>query len=111
MPLAASADRRGAAKGLVAGEQRLRGDGSARWRANNVWGVPGRPGGGGAGQAPARDYALAGRWYARLAPAGRALFLADTTDESPRAWPVVGNSPAELADPSGVEARENSVTI
>jgi cyclic beta-1,2-glucan synthetase len=55
---------------------------------------------------PGRDYDLSRRSYDLLDPAGRALFLVDTPGaigRSPRAWPVIGNFPSELAEGSRLE--------
>ena len=64
---------------------------------------------GGRQPVPGRDYDVSRRSYDLLDPAGRALFLVDTPADAagrpPRAWPVVGNFPGELADASRFERR------
>jgi cyclic beta-1,2-glucan synthetase len=63
---------------------------------------------------PGRDYDLSRRSYDLLDPAGRALFLVDTAralGPSPRAWPVIGNFPSELAGMSRFERKGQSLLI
>lgn len=63
---------------------------------------------------PERGYDVSRRSYDLLDPAGRTLFLVDTTEQtgdSTRMWPVIGNYPEELAETSRIEQNEESLTI
>src|SRR5262249_578400 len=53
-----------------------------------------------------RDYDLSRRSYDRLDPAGRTLFLVDIAGEKPRAWPLIGNCPADVAPASRIAQDE-----
>ncbi|HEX9354612.1 MAG TPA: hypothetical protein VF933_12460, partial [Streptosporangiaceae bacterium] len=81
------------------------------------------------GQVRDRGYDVSRRSYDCLDPAGRALFLVEATGspspyplplqegegrvrgDGPRAWPVVGNYPAERAEPVRVGQGEQGLTI
>ncbi|MFO0810750.1 MAG: hypothetical protein U0746_19140 [Gemmataceae bacterium] len=56
---------------------------------------------------PARGYDVTRRAYDRIDPAGRALFVVD----GDAAWPVLGNYPAAIAEPSQVIAGDQSLTV
>lgn len=63
---------------------------------------------------PERGYDVSRRSYDRLDPAGRTLFLVDTTEQtgdSSRMWPVIGNYPEELAETSQIEQTDGSLVI
>jgi len=63
---------------------------------------------------PERGYDVSRRSYDLLDPAGRTLFLVDTTvqiGDSARMWPVIGNYPGEIAEKSQIEENEESLTI
>ena len=79
--------------------------------ANGVYEVTASPAGAVVGHVPARGYDVTRRSYDLRDPAGRALFLVDPADTGPRAWPVVGNYPAELAAPSRLGSGDEALTI
>lgn len=61
-----------------------------------------------------RGYDVSRRSYDRLDPAGRTLFLVDTTEQtgdSARMWPVIGNYPEELAETSEILKGGQTLTI
>ncbi|MBO0698654.1 MAG: hypothetical protein J2P46_09685, partial [Zavarzinella sp.] len=63
---------------------------------------------------PACGYDVSRRSYDLLDPAGRALFVIDPGENGvrpARAWPVVGNYPAEAGPPAHLEQGDQAVTI
>jgi cyclic beta-1,2-glucan synthetase len=63
-------------------------------------------------QQRARGYDVSRRSYDLLDPAGRALFLVDTdTGQRPRAWPVLGNFPAEVGEATRITCDERALTM
>jgi cyclic beta-1,2-glucan synthetase len=61
-----------------------------------------------------RDYDVSRRSYDLLDPVGRALFLVDAAaspDSPRRAWPLVGNYPAEIAPPARIEHGDGTLEI
>lgn len=61
-----------------------------------------------------RDYDVSRRSYDFLDPAGRALFVVDLAGDgepSPRAWPIVGTYPQEIADKPGIEVGDHFLTV
>ncbi|HTK73932.1 MAG TPA: hypothetical protein VL371_01675, partial [Gemmataceae bacterium] len=58
-----------------------------------------------------RAYDVTRRSYDRLDPAGRTLFLVDVAGEKPRAWPLIGNYPADVSFAPRIAADERSLKV
>ncbi len=62
-------------------------------------------------QVRSRGYDLTRRSYDGIDPAGRALFLVETTDDNPFAWPIVGNAPRDRALPTKMARDDRSLSL
>jgi cyclic beta-1,2-glucan synthetase len=62
-------------------------------------------------QARDRGYDVSRRSYDRLDPAGRTVFVVDVAGERLRAWPLVGNYPADVGAAPRIAADERSIKV